>query len=246
VETVTLLLILAAFAFLSALAQGVTGFGFSLLLIGLLTAVTVPVVESTFFANILCVFVQITVIVRLRQRFPWRHVWTMVAAAAVALPIGVWLLHEFGRQDWIGRVLGGVITAIALWLLVAPQKPTVHRKPDRWLGVLAGGASGLVGGMFNTGGPPAVLYVYSRPIALDVAKVCVQWLFTAMSIARLAMAAPAGMISWQVTWMSALVGPLVILGGVVGVKLAGRFHPELIRRLVFALLLAIGVKLLVF
>lgn len=241
----TFLLMLAAFTLFAALAHGVTGFGFSLVLIGLLAAATGEVKESSFYSNMLCLVVQVTIILQMKAKFPWRHVWPFLAGAAVAVPAGVWLLATFGEQRWLNRVLGGVITGIALWMLIAPRRPHVHGRPQRGLGLLAGIASGLVGGMFNTGGPPAVMYVYSRPIALNTAKLAIQFIFTGMSTYRLVVSSVGGLIPLRIAWMSAAVAPLVVIGGLVGLKVANRIHPEIIRRLVFALLILIGLKLLI-
>ncbi|MCG3180538.1 MAG: putative sulfite/organosulfonate exporter TauE [Phycisphaerae bacterium] len=238
------LLLLGAICLLASLLQGVTGFGFSLIVIAVLAALGSGVQEASYIANILALFCQGLIIYRLLGHFSWRAAWPFIVGAAVTLPLGVWLLMAYGRRPWIVQVLGVFVIVVALWLLVAPRRPHVVPRPRRLLGIGAGVLGGLASGMFNTGGPPAVLYVYSRPIPLDTAKATIQWLFTGMSLVRLSLLVSQGRIGGTLVLHALSVAPLVILGAWIGLRIARRVHPELLRKLVYVLLIAIGVKLM--
>ncbi len=240
----TILLLLMA-ALLASLLQGLTGFGYSLILIAVLVAFGGEVASASYAANITTLFCQGVIIYRLRGRAVFGSVWTLLVGAAIAVPAGILVLMKFGAAPWLPRAFGVFVTLVAIWLLIAPKRPHVAPRPRRLLGLGAGLLSGLASGMFNTGGPPAVLYTYSRPIPLDAAKATVQWLFTGMSLYRLAVLYAQGAIPTAVTVQALSAAPMAMLGAAAGMAMARRVHPDLLRKSVFVLLIVVGLKLAV-
>jgi len=238
--------LLAAMAGAAGLVQGLTGLGYSLVLVSLLVLAGGDVLSASITATVTCLFCQATIIYRLRSRFSFPAFWPVALGALIAVPAGVLLIAEFHEAAWLQRGFGVFVAAVAIWLLVAPRRPHVTPKPQRLLGVGAGLLSGLAGGLFNTGGPPAALYVYSRPIQLDIAKVTLQWLFTGMAAYRLAAASAQGLVSSRLVLSGLRAAPLVVLGAFLGVKLAARIRPERLRKIVYLLLVLIGLKLCLF
>ncbi len=209
---------------------------------------------TVLIANLTTLACQAVIMYRLRGRAALRAVWTVLAGAAVTVPVGLALLTRYSDKPWLLQVYGGFVMAVASWLLLAPKRPQVTPRPRRMLGLAAGLLAGLGNGMFNAGGPPSVLYTYSRPIPLPSAKATVQWIFTGLSLYRLAWVAsltllglmpPAGRPTIPLVWLGLGIVPLVLAGTVAGLKLAGYVHPDRMRKAVFMLLAAIGLKLAV-
>jgi uncharacterized protein len=239
-------ILIASVALAAGLVQGLTGLGYSLVLVLTLVTCDVDLMTATMLATITCLVCQATIIYRLRERFDWRMMWPVVVGAAVGVPVGVWLLSLYGRTEWLSRTFGGFVVAVSLWLLLAPARLHGRQRVAPGWGLGSGLLSGLAGGLFNTGGPPAAMYVYSRPVPLNMAKVCVQWLFCGMCLARIALSIPAGMLTGETAVRAVSVMPATLIGSLIGVKLAERIHPDWLRKAVYILLVIIGLKLALF
>jgi uncharacterized membrane protein YfcA len=138
------------------------------------------------------------------------------------------------------RILGVFVIAVSLWNLSA--KPL--RVPESTAGdAIAGGLSGLFGGAFNSGGPPLIAYVYSRPGTPDELKATLQALFLCSTFARMAIASAQGVMSAGVLWEAAIATPFALAGQYVGNALSSRLSGERFRRAAWLGLLALGLVL---
>ena len=138
------------------------------------------------------------------------------------------------------RVLGAFVVVISLWNLSA--RPL--RVPETLLGdAVTGTLSGLFGGAFNSGGPPLIAYVYSRPGTPRQLKATLQALFLCSTLARLAIASAQGVMSGDVLGQAALATPFALAGQYAGNALSERLSGERFRRLAWTGLLALGVVL---
>lgn len=230
----------------AGLVHGLTGLGFAIVLVTMLVMAGGDVVSSSMIAMIATGFAQGTILWQLRGRLAFSAIWPVLVGSVVALPVGLIVLKTFGADPWMRRAFGLFVAAAALWLLVMPERPHVTPKPRLLLGVGAGLLSGLGAGMFNISGPPAALYVYSRSISLDLAKASIQWLFTCLTLYRMVMASAEGMLHWSEVACGLVSIPLVVAGALGGLALAKRFHPDALRKGVYAMLVIIGLKLCVF
>lgn len=253
--TIQMFMCIALAAGLAALLQGLSGFGYSLLfgsvLMSLRHELGLSLPTIVLLANVTTLFCQAVIMYRLRGQAALRAVWSLLVGAALMIPVGVWLLTTFGRQPWLVRVFGLFVSSVAIWLMVAPKRPSVTPSHRRLLGFAAGLLTGLGNGMFNAGGPPAVLYTYTRPIPLNSAKATVQWIFTGASLYRLTLVAlllifgglgDEGRPDLVVVGFGLFSVPLVVVASLAGMSLAGRVHPDRLRTAVFLLLIVFGLR----
>ena len=236
-------MLLGGIVFVAGLIHGLIGIGYSIILVSVLVATGHGLGSSTTVSMITCGFCQLLIIYKLRGRMVFSAVWPLMVGAACALPVGLFILHRWGGAPWMRQVLGVFVASVACWLLAMPRRPRIDRKPRRLLGVGAGVLSGLGGGLFNIGGPTAALYTYSRPVPLDSAKASIQWFFMAATIYRLAITYGGQMVTWRETLDGLAVAPAVIVGTLLGVAVADRVQPWILRRAVYALLVLTGLKL---
>ena len=89
----------------------------------------------------------------------WREVhfgsaWRLVLAAAAGTPLGLWFLK--GAHDAaVQIVLASVIGAFAAYSLLRPRR---HHVRGGISTAVAGFCAGVLGGAYNTNGPPIVIY----------------------------------------------------------------------------------------
>lgn len=199
----------------AGLMQGLTGFGFGIVAMALLplwmdfklaaatvAAINIPVCWGTLWSN--------------RKHFAWRDSAGLIAGVVFGAPIGVSLL-SWGRSETLLRCLGGVMCFFAL---IDPLLQGFRLGPiPRWCALPLGFVSGIFGGAFNIGGPPAVAYVYSQPWTKQQMIAALQAMFCVSGILRVILMGNAGLLGSNVVFvLSCSLIPVLAgiwLGGVL-------------------------------
>ena len=230
------------FAFTMALAafvQSLTGFGQALVAMPLLVAI-LPLRVATPLVAIFGVIINIYVFWRYGGAFRLREVWRPLAACIPAVPLGVWALRHVSERLVVG-ILGGVLVAYALYALLIPRMPKVRRQV--W-GFVAGFSAGLLGGAYNTSGPPLIVYGDLRGWEQAEFKANLQGLFFVGNIMALLSHVVAGNVTWEVGQRLLASLPLAALGLWAGTWMDRYLNPESFRKVVLVLLLVMGIKLM--
>jgi hypothetical protein len=229
----------AAIVLFASFLAGLFGFGFGIVATALLS-LTLPLAHAANLVNLASPFVTASLFWQLRAHVDRRAVLRISPWLALGVIGGVFALTAIDGRTLV-RVLGAFVVAVSLWNLAA--KPL--RVPETTLGdAIAGGLSGLFGGAFNSGGPPLIAYVYSRPGTADQLKATLQALFLVSTFARMAFASAQGVMESSVVMEAALATPFAVGGQYAGHALSSRLSGERFRRLAWAGLLALGLVLL--
>jgi uncharacterized membrane protein YfcA len=236
VDAITGLAILLA----ASLIQGFFGFGFGIVAMSGLT-LTQDLVHAAGVVNITGILSIGWIAFQLRRHVLWRLALRMLPPLLLGVLVGVTALRHLDRQLMIS-LLGASVLAISLWNLVRPRlAPVESPRLDRTVALLGG----LLGGAFNTGGPPIIIHLYRRPEHPEALKATILWLFLAISLSRLPVAAAQGLIDESIWTEAALAAPAVVGGAAAGVVLARRIQPDRFRRACWIALGLLGVVLLV-
>jgi len=230
--------LLVTIVFSAAVLQAVTGFGFALIVMPLLTLVfplrtAVPLVAITGFTA------YAVNLVRFREAVNWREVLRLAAASAVGIPIGIWALSRVPELT-ISRILGLVLLGYGLYSLAAPVLP---RLPGRWWFVPVGILAGCLGAAYNTPGPPVVVYGALRQWPKDEFRAVVQTLFFLNGILIVGSHLIAHNVTRQVWALYALAAPVLLLGLWTGSRLDRKVDQQLFRTVVTWTILALGVSM---
>ena len=112
-------------------------------------------------------------------------------------------------------------------------------------GVVAVGlVSGVLTGLFGTGGPPLIFYYQLRGSDKAAFRGNLMAIFLLMTAFRLPSYAAFGLITEPRVWSSLALVPAAILGALAGDRIHLRTDEATFRRLVSAALVVIGVTLL--
>ena len=229
----------AAIVLFASFLAGLFGFGFGIVATALLS-LALPLAHAANLVNLASPFVTASLFWQLREHVDQRSVLRIAPWLALGVVGGVLALAAIDSRLLV-RVLGAFVVAVALWNLIA--KPL--RVPESVLGdAIAGGLSGLFGGAFNSGGPPLIAYVYSRPGTPDQLKATLQALFLVSTFARMAFASAHGVMHAGILAEAALATPFAVAGQYFGHALSTRLSGERFRRLSWMGLLALGAVLL--
>ena len=234
-------LLFLMFVALAVYAQTLTGFALALILLGLIGATDlVPLTDAVNAVTVMALVVACTFLYR---RWPLQleqSLWPAVASSVPGAIAGTILLFWLAGVAYeVLRLLLGlsiISCALLLWRAAEPWKMVSSRGAF----VLAGGISGLLGGMFSAPGPPLVYLMYRQPLAHVRIQESLILFFGMGALLRLAIVVPAGHFSIEAVQLTAESIPVVFFVTTVA---AGRPSPlpqKLLKAIVCLLLVVTG------
>lgn len=236
--TIELIIVITTFG--AAFVQGVSGFGFALVAMPILSGLTsiqtaAPLVALTTLTNnlILCIYY--------RQSFDRTVVTNLLLGSVLGIPIG-FLALDYIPTALMLIVLGVIIVTYSLYSLVSPVVPVLKSK--LWA-YGAGFLSGILLGSFNLPGPPIILYGSSQRWSQEKFKgnlTSFFWVSVAIVVVGHGF---QNRISEEIIRQFLMAIPGFILGLFLGVVLAKKFDPNIFRKVITILLSIIGVRLII-
>ena len=160
----------------------------------------------------------------------------------MGIPFGV-LAVKYIESDIVNKILGIVVIGYALYALFAPKLPELAG--IAWT-YFFGFIAGILGGAYNTVGPPLVIYGNARRWPPDEFKSNLQGLFLVNGIVVIAVHAMSGNVTGEVFQNVFYALPGIILGLAAGFFFSNRINPALFRTIVLIALLFLGASLLIF
>jgi uncharacterized membrane protein YfcA len=169
-----------------------------------------------------------------------RPFWRVLIGTALGAPLGVLLIAKLDARI-ILTALGLFLIAYAVYNLFNLRLPEIRQpKWDFSFGL----ASGILGGAYNTGGPPLVIYGTSLGWTSEEFKANLQALFMLNSILVIILHVIAGHIDTLVLENLAISIPVIVVGTALGFWLSRYVNEAFFRRGVLVLLLIVGIRLL--
>ncbi len=233
----------AAVIFFAALTHGAAGFGAALVAMPLLV-MTMDIRIVTPLVALLTLTVNAIFLVRFRSSLRPGRVVPLMPGAAVGVPIGIFLLKSADPRP-LELLLGAVLVTYAIFSLRRGQaggRPAAIGRPGA---LFLGLCSGCLGGAINTGGPPAVVFAVAQPWSKEEIHVSLQFYFFISGIFIVAAHALTGLTTATTVRYYFLMLPALMAGSAAGYALHRRVSGDLYRKVVFSLLLVLGMLLLV-
>lgn len=183
-----------------------------------------------------------------------------VGGEVVRGTIGIILLALVAVTVWRRRRAEGAKAAVATSGESGSEGPDAQAQPGR--GVTVGPAEtsgrriwvsraiyGLLGGfttmVANAGGPVMTMYFYAMRLPVLTFLGTAAWFFAIVNILKLPFSASLGLFSRDTFVMDAMLIPVVLLGALVGVKVAKRFSQGVFEKAVLVLTVVSALGLLV-
>lgn len=232
-----LLIILAIFV--AVFTQSLAGFGVALIAMALLPPM-IGMQAATPLVALIALTIEIFLLIRYRAALNLGAVWPIALASIFGIPLGVWALAKIG-EDLLLTLLGLVITGYALYALMKFKLPELL-SPLWAYGV--GLVAGILGGAYNTSGPPVIIYGDCRRWPPAEFKSNLQGFFLVSS----AFVAINHLVSGNITldvWRYYLwTVPAMALGMLLGTSLDRFINPGTFRKIVLWLLVLMGLRLI--
>ena len=135
------------------------------------------------------------------------------------------------------------LIAVGLVFLRLPAGGRVQ--PPAWAGPPTGLVSGVLTGLFGTGGPPVIIWYHLSAADKTVFRGHLMTIFLLMTIVRVPSYMATGLVTAPRLWSSLAVLPAVLLGAWIGHRLHVRISDRLFQALVCVLLVLLGAMLLI-
>lgn len=228
---------LAATVFAAAILRGLTGFGFALAAVPLISLAIEPkvAVASTI---LLQVMVGVPDLIRLRGSYDRAEVARLSLGALVGMPFGIAALAWLDANAT--RLAIALISLIGLGLMVLQPPRRIAFRPA--VAYAAGALSGLFGSLAAMPGPPTVAYFTASGTNPPRARAAMLVFFFASALMTLPGLALAGAVDGRTLLLSLAFLPFLVGGTYVGGQIFHRLHPRHYRAITLAVMaLAAGV-----
>ena len=217
------------------------GFGAGLIAVGTMALLLPELKDAVVLLLLVNLPAELWVVRSSWQRISWRGVLVIFVGVAIGTPLGTSLLR-WGDPRFLLIVLGVFLVAVgAVFLFI---RDTRERQMSRWVAGPVGVISGVLTGLFGTGGPPLILYYQLQGVDKAAFRGNLMAIFLLMTAVRVPSYAVFGLITAPRMWSALAVMPAVLLGALIGNSIHLRIEETTFRRLVSAALLLIGLLLL--
>jgi uncharacterized membrane protein YfcA len=229
------LLLTIAVLFVAAFVRSALGFGDALVampLLALLVGLQVATPVVAFAAST----IGITILLGHWRSVDVSSTWRLVAASLVGIPFGLVLL-ELAPEAYVKAALGALLILYGLYSLIAPRLPVVQ---GNWAAYVFGFVAGVLGGAYNTNGPPVVVYGALRRWPPEHFRATLQGCFLLTGLMILAGHGVAGLWTREVLRLYLYSLPAILLAIYLGAKLNRRIARETFSRAVYVFLIVMG------
>jgi len=227
-----------------ALAQAVYvlfGFGAGLIAVGGLALVFPEIQDVVVLLLLVNLPAELFVVSRNLGVISWRGVLRICIGIVVGIPIGTQILRV-AEPTLILLILGACLVLVGLVFARLPDRPAITW--PAWTAPPVGLLSGLLTGLFGTGGPPLIVYYHLTSPPKAFFRGNLMAIFLLKTFVRVPAYAVGGLISLPRLWSGLAVMPAVLLGAWIGNRIHVEVEEATFRRLVSVALILIGALLL--
>ncbi len=179
--------------------------------------------------------------IRYRRDVPYKTILPLVCAALVMIPIAV-RLSVWISGDLFKIILGVVLICLSIYFLFfnsrTAMRPTVKN------GLIAGGVSGVLSGLFSTGGPPVVLYLTHATTNNVTYFAATQFYFCLTSIYVSVVRIINGVLTWDL-FLYAVIGFVgCMIGNMLGTRVFDKLDANKLKKIIYIGMIISGVLMI--
>lgn len=226
--------------FVSSLVRTVFGFGNALVAMPLLALAGMGMKTATPLVALVSLFLGISILFQNWKSMDVRSAWRLLAASAAGIPIGTIIVKS--NYERAGEILLALI--IIGFSGYSLSRPKLIELKNNWLAYPFGFIAGILGGAYNSNGPPVVIYGALRRWRPDELRATLQGYFLPSSIIIVAGHGVGGLWTPVVLNDFLLTLPATLLALLLGKRLHRMITPGQFDRLIHATLVVIGFLLL--
>ena len=232
---VVVILLTTLAVFFSAIIRQISGFGFALVSMPLITLI-LGIRVATPLVAISATSVGLLMIASNWQQADRRILLQLIGSAALGVPIGV-LLFGYLPEEWVKRGLGVLLIVYSIFALIQPELPLVK---NGLVTFFSGLVSGVLTGAYNTGGPPIVVYGTLRHWPPQQFRATLQLFFLIVTGMAMIGQGMAGLWTVEIWKLYLFSLPGLLLGQFLGDHLHNMIPRHFFNRVIYGMLIVSG------
>ncbi len=235
----TQILLIVLILLTASTTQGLSGFAFQLISVPLL-AMVIGIKSAVVLAALFGYTVNIYLLIVLKEHLKFFRLKKLFFGALIGVPIGAYFLAQ-ANELLLEHLLGAIIFIFVFFSLIKIIKPIGI---SEYWGYAFGFISGLLGGAFNTNGPPVIIYFYLQGIEKESLKASIAGYFLFTLTLIIISHFIAGIVPLKTYLMYFEFFPVVILGAFIGQRLFGKVPSETYNKIILVLLGLVSISLI--
>ena len=226
--------------FISTLIRSTFGFGNALIAMPLL-AFILGVKTATPLVAMTGIVIALVMLLREWRELDFKDAIYLILPTLAGIPLGLFFLSS-APERIIRMILGLILIGFSLYNLLGPKLPKIRRNA---LILPVGFLAGILGGAFNTNGPPVVIYGVMRGWRKEKFRATLQGYFLISSLIIFIGHGLTGLWSPEIWQLFALSTPASILAVFTGGRLTKNVPQESYQRLIYLFLIVAGFLLFI-
>jgi uncharacterized membrane protein YfcA len=238
-DQTTTQIIVIVILFLSTFTRSALGFGDALIAMPLL-ALVLGMQTATPLVAMGASTIAFTILLKSWRKVEIQAAWRLVISTWIGIPIGVYFLTA-APEGIVKTILGIFIIGFGLYNLISPNLPQLTT--ERWA-LITGLFAGILGGAYNTNGPPVVIYGLLRRWDPDKFRATLQGYFLPAGGAILISHGLAGMWTPPVVRLYLYSLPVILIAIFLGEKVNQIIPKGKFDKIIYGFLVIIGIFLI--
>ncbi len=230
-----LLLVAAGIILLASTVKGLTGFGFALTSLPLLSIFLDPQTAVPLI-TICSVFLDGYTLYEARREVQYREIIPLILSGITGMLFGAYVLVSLDSQ--IIRLVIGVVTVLFTLASFMGLKHEITN--TKLASIPVGLLSGLLGGSMSISGPPIVLFFNNQNVEKRTFRANLIAYFFCLYLATVPAYFYGNLITLDIVRSSAYLVPVMFIGASVGIRLSKRVDETLFKRVALSLILVTG------
>ena len=239
-EFSTTTILVLAILFLSTFIRSALGFGDALIAMPLL-ALVIGIRVATPLVAMGASTIAFTILLKSWRKVEIKATWRLVIATWIGIPLGIFFLKA-APEILVKSLLGILLMGFGAYNLFVPDLPKLLN--EKWAFV-TGLIAGILGGAYNTNGPPVVIYGILRRWNPENFRATLQGYFLPTGLAILITHGLAGMWTTQVVRLYGYSIPIIIGAVLLGEKVNLLIPPGKFDKIIYGFLVVIGLFLII-
>ena len=239
-EFSTTTILVLAILFLSTFIRSALGFGDALIAMPLL-ALVIGIQVATPLVAMGASTIAFTILLKSWRKVEIKAAWRLVIATWIGIPLGIFFLKA-APEILVKSLLGILLMGFGAYNLFVPDLPKLLN--EKWAFV-TGLIAGILGGAYNTNGPPVVIYGMLRRWDPEKFRATLQGYFLPTGFAILITHGLAGMWTTQVIRLYGYSIPIIIAAVLLGEKVNLLIPQGKFDKIINGFLVVIGVLLII-
>jgi uncharacterized membrane protein YfcA len=236
----TNILLIASFIILIAsVVKGLTGFGFALTSLPLLTLFLTP--KTAVPLIVVCsVFLDGYTFYETRRFVQYKEIFPLVVSGILGMILGTYFLVSLNSD--IIRVAIGIVTILFAVASIMGIKREISN--IKMVSIPIGLVSGVLGGLMSISGPPIVLFFINQNIEKRMFRANLLAYFFSLYLTTVPAYFFGNLLTLEMLGSAIIMVPIMFLGATVGIRASKRVDENFFKKITLLMVLFTGIMII--